>query len=143
MRHDERVRAPNRGSSQRDETPWLTTAQAGKRLGVAPNVVVNWVRVGRLAGRREQDRWRVDPDSVTAEQTKLARASWWRRADLPLGQAEGLRQAATKRLLRAAVAWRGNPSDPHLTSALIAAIDERQMLTIRVARDLKEPLTEP
>jgi len=38
---------------------WLTTAAAGKRLGVAPGVVTRWIRVGRLRGRREQDRWRV------------------------------------------------------------------------------------
>ncbi len=140
MRHDDPVAAgADHPSQQGQDRRWLTTAQAGQRLGVAPNVVVKWVRVGRLQARRDHDRWRVDPDSVTAEQARLARASWWRRVDMPLTHAEGLQQSATKRLLRAAAAWRDHPADPALTAALIAAVDERQTLTIRVARDLKQP----
>jgi len=35
---------------------WLTTAEAGKRLGVDPTVVIKWVKVGGLRGRRDEDR---------------------------------------------------------------------------------------
>ena len=116
------------------EPDWLTTAQAGKRLGVDPTVVIKWVNVGRLTGRRDEDRWRVDPASVEAEVRRLSRASWWRRVDMPMGRAEGLQQAATKRLLKAATAWRRDPTDPELTAALIAAVDEREALTIQTTR---------
>ena len=116
------------------EPDWLTTAQAGKILGVGPTVVIKWVNVGRLTGRRDEDRWRVDPASVEEEALRLSRASWWRRVDMPMGRAEGLQQAATKRLVKAATAWRRDPTDPELTAALIAAIDEREALTIQTTR---------
>jgi predicted site-specific integrase-resolvase len=54
---------------------WLTTAQAGRRLGVDPTVVIKWVKVGRLRGRRDADRWRVDPASVEEESKRISRAS--------------------------------------------------------------------
>jgi len=107
------------------EPNWLTTAQAGRRLGVDPTVVIKWVKVGRLRGRRHEDRWRIDPASVEEELNRISRASWWRRVDMPKGRAEGLQQAATKKLVTAATRWRRDPDHPELTAALIAAIDER------------------
>jgi len=44
---------------------------------------------------------------------------------MPKGMAEGLQQAATKKLVKAATRWRRDPDNPELTAALIAAIDER------------------
>jgi hypothetical protein len=117
---------------------WLTTAAAGKRLGVAPKVVVQWVQAGRLNGRRDNDRWRVEPASVEDERQRLSRASWWRRVDMRPGRAESLQQSATKRLMKAASAWRRNPDDPQLTDALIAAIDERESLSIRAGREVEQ-----
>ena len=125
-------------SSASAEPRWLTTAQAGKLLGVGPSVVVKWIRVGRLKGRREQDRWRVDPASVEEEAQRVARAGWWRRVDMPLGRAEAIQQSATKRLLRAASSWRRAPGDPELTAALIAAIDERERLSMTAKRPTEE-----
>src|SRR5690349_24245599 len=78
------------------EPGWLTTAQAGKRLGVGPWVVVKWIRVGRLKGHREKDRWRVDSASVEEEVQRVARAGWWRRVDMPPGRAEGIQQSDRK-----------------------------------------------
>jgi hypothetical protein len=54
---------------------------------------------------------------------------------MPMGRAEGLQQAATKRLVTAATRWRRDPENPELTAALSAAIDERvadSMQTTRV-----------
>ncbi len=113
---------------------WLTTAAAGKRLGVSPGVVTRWIAVGRLHGRRYGGRWRVDPASVEQELHRLSRASWWRRVDLPEAKAQKLQAAATRRLVLAASAWRQNPADPHLTQALIAAIDERDALYMRAKK---------
>ena len=96
-----------------------------------PTVVIKWVNVGRLSGRRDEDRWRVDPASVEAEVRRLSRASWWRRVDMPMGRAEGVQQSATKRVLKAAAAWRRDPTDPELTAALIAAVDDRAAYTMR------------
>ena len=120
------------------EPGWLTTAQAGKRLGVGPWVVVKWIRVGRLNGRREKDRWRVDSASVEEEVQRVARAGWWRRVDMPPGRAEGIQQSATKRLLKAASSWRKAPDDPELTAALIAAIDERERLGMSAKRSTED-----
>jgi len=53
---------------------------------------------------------------------------------MPMGRAEGLQQSATKRVLKAAAAWRRDPTDPELTAALIAAIEEREALTIQTTR---------
>jgi hypothetical protein len=114
-----------------EQPKWLTTAQAGKRLGVDPKVVIKWVRVGRLRGRRDEDRWRVDPASVEEERRRITRASWWRRVDMPQGRAEGLQQAATKRLVKAATLWRQDPTSPELTAALIAAVDDRAAYTMQ------------
>jgi len=94
-------------------------------------VVIKWVRVGRLRGRRDEDRWRIDPGSVEEELRRISRASWWRRVDMPMERAEGLQQAATKRLVKAATAWRRDPTDPELTAALIAAVDDRAAYTMR------------
>ena len=113
---------------------WLTTAQAGRRLGVDPTVVIKWVKVGRLRGRRDEDRWRIDPASVEEELNRISRASWWRRVDMPKGRAEGLQQAATKRLVKAATRWRRDPDNPELTAALIAAIDERTAYSMQTTR---------
>jgi len=116
------------------EPNWLTTAQAGRRLGVDPTVVIKWVKVGRLRGRRDEDRWRIDPASVEEELKRISRASWWRRVDMPKGRAEGLQQAATKRLVTAATLWRRDPDNPELTAALIAAIDEPMAHSMRTTR---------
>jgi excisionase family DNA binding protein len=113
---------------------WLTTAAAGKRLSVPPDTVVQWVKNGRLVGRRDGDRWRVDPASVDEEQQRVARASWWRRVDAPMGRARGEQQAATKRLIKAAFAWRADPTDPQLTAAMIEAVDERQARSVHSKR---------
>ena len=53
---------------------------------------------------------------------------------MPMGRAEGLQQAAAKRLLKAATAWHRDPTDPELTAALIAGIDEREAHTIQTTR---------
>jgi hypothetical protein len=118
----------------------LTTAATGKRLGVAPKVVVQWVQAGRINGRRDSDRWRVDPASVEDERQRLSRASWWRRVDMRPGRAEGVQQSATKRLLKAASAWRRHSKDPQLTDALIAAIGERESLSIRTKMGAKNDI---
>lgn len=112
----------------------MTTAQAAKRLGVDPSVVIKWVRVGRLRGHRDEDRWRIDPTSVDEEMQRLSRASWWRRVDMPKGRAEGLQQAATKRLVKAATLWRQDPTNPQLTAALIAAVDDRATYAMQTTR---------
>jgi hypothetical protein len=94
------------------------------------------VKLAGCAGcRRHEDRWRIDPGSVEEELKRISRASWWRRVDMPMGRAEGLPQAATKRLVTAATRWRRDPENPELTAALSAAIDERvadSMQTTRV-----------
>lgn len=46
---------------------WLTTAQAGRRLGVAPETVARWCQSGRLRARRQGPRWMVCRESVRAE----------------------------------------------------------------------------
>jgi len=94
---------------------------------------------GRLRGRREQDRWRVDPTSVDEELPRPSRASWWRRVDLPERKAEDLQGSATKRLIKAAGAWRRDPSSAQLAEELITAIDEREALTIRAKRATNDP----
>ena len=113
---------------------WLTTAQAGRRLGVDPTVVIKWVKVGRLRGRRDEDRWRVDPASVAEELNRISRASWWRRVDMPKGRAEGLQQAATKKFVKVATRWRRDRDNPELTAALITAIDERMAYSMQTTR---------
>ncbi len=110
---------------------WLTTAAAGKRLGVSPGVITNWIRVGRQRGDRQEDRWRVDPTSVDDELERRARASWWRKVDLPERKAHDLQAAATRRLMTAASAWRRDPSNAQLTEALITAVDDREALIMR------------
>ena len=50
---------------------------------------------------------------------------------MPKGRAEGLQQAATKRLVTAATLWRRDPDNPELTAALIAAIDEPMAHSMR------------
>lgn len=113
---------------------WLTTEAAGKRLGVASGVIANWVRLGRLRGRKDGDRWLVDPSSVDEELARVSRASWWRRVDLPERQAQQVQAVATKRLLKAATDWRADPRNPALEAALIEAVDERQNLIIRAKK---------
>ena len=53
---------------------------------------------------------------------------------MPKGRAEGLQQAATKRLVTAATLWRRDPDNPELTAALIAAIDEPMAHSMRTTR---------
>ena len=53
---------------------------------------------------------------------------------MPKGRAEGVQQAATKRLVKAATLWRQDPTNPELTAALIAAIDERTAYTMQTTR---------
>ena len=65
MREDSRFFGHCDRPSQVVQPNWLTTAQAGRRLGVDPTVVIKWVKVGRLRGRRDTDRWRVDPAIAT------------------------------------------------------------------------------
>ena len=53
---------------------------------------------------------------------------------MPKGRAEGLQQAATKRLVTAATLWRRDPENPELTAALITAIDERMAHSMQTTR---------
>ena len=50
---------------------------------------------------------------------------------MPMERAEGLQQAATKRLVKAATAWPRDPTDPELTAAFIAAVDDRAAYTMQ------------
>jgi hypothetical protein len=94
--------------------------------------VVHWIHTGRLC-RRDDDRWRVDPASVNEELKRLSRASWWRRVDVSIGYSQNEQQAATKRLLRAASAWRRNPTDPDLT------LHDQRVVLVDDVCDLREP----
>jgi len=53
---------------------------------------------------------------------------------MPNGRAEGLQQAATKRLVKAATLWRQDPTSRELTAALIAAADERSAYKMQTTR---------
>jgi excisionase family DNA binding protein len=44
----------------------LSTAIAGKRLGVHPQTIRNWIREGRLRGYRVGHQLRVDPADLAA-----------------------------------------------------------------------------
>jgi len=72
-----------------------------------------------------------DPTSVDEELQRVSRASWCRRLDLPERKAEDIQAAATKRLIKAASAWRRDPSSTQRAQELITAIDEREALIMR------------
>jgi hypothetical protein len=79
--------------------PTATLEELGADSLAAAEIIAD---VEIRTGRRDEGRWCVDPASV--ELQRLSRASWWRRVDMPKGKAEGLQQAATKRLIKAASA---------------------------------------
>ncbi len=74
---------------------WLTVADAGRRLGVAPSAWQGGSRSdGWLTGGTRPVACR--PGRCGDGGATPVRASWWRRVDLPVGHTEGVRQSAIK-----------------------------------------------
>jgi hypothetical protein len=54
------------GSHVESRSPWLSTTEAGKLLGISRQAVSLAIRQGRLTGRLIGGRWALDPDDVAS-----------------------------------------------------------------------------
>jgi excisionase family DNA binding protein len=53
-----------RGMSRNNIREWLTTREAGDRLGIGVQRVLDLIYAGRLVAEKIGNSWMIDPDSV-------------------------------------------------------------------------------